>query len=95
MTSFTKTMGWKFSDFEKDVSWDLGCAARLLGQLVEICLWAKPFQLGLRMRGTFVGSGSWDFDSGPGSPAEELTEGDVGTVSIVKIVCLSLLVSKD
>ena len=36
------------------------------------------------------------FDSGPGSPAEALAVGDVGTVSIVKIVSLSLslLVSK-
>ena len=33
-------------------------------------------------------------DYGPGSSAGELTVGNVGTVSIVKIVCLSLLVSK-
>ena len=46
-----------FGDFEKDVSWDLtlgeaspagalGCAARLLGQLVEILTLVRAVQLG-------------------------------------------------
>ena len=57
--------------------------------------------------GDFEKDVSWDFDSGPGSPevSWDLTlsravqlggwlKDDVGTVSIVKIVSLSLLVSK-
>ena len=54
---------------------DYGMAAHLLGQWVEIQLWAWPVQLGLRDAPRVVGSD--------------------GTVSIVKIVCLSLLVSKN
>ena len=52
-----KRWAGEFGDFEKDVSWDLtlgeaspaggyGIAARLLGHLVEIWLWARPVQLG-------------------------------------------------
>ena len=49
---------------------------------------------GYGMHSTYVGSVSWDFDSGPGSPAGALAVGDVGTVSIVKIVSLSPRIEK-
>ena len=86
-------MGREIGDFEKDVSWDL-----TLGE-------ASPAG-GYGMRSAFVGSVSWDFDSEPGSPEVSwdfdwagqsswgLAVGDVGTVSIVKIVSLSPRIEK-
>ena len=70
------------SDGLRSVSWDLTRGETSLAR-------------GYGMRGAFVGSVSWDSTLGRGSPAEELTLGDVGSVSIVKIVCLSLLGSKE
>ena len=60
-------------------------------QLVEIWTWARPVQLGttgcaVRLLGQLV-------EIWLASSAEELTVGDVGTVSIVKIVCVSLSLS--
>ena len=93
MTSSPEAMGREFGDFEKDVSWDLtlggqsswgyGCAARLLGQLVEILdsgsgspevswdldSWRGQSSWGLRMRSAFIASESWDLTLGRASSA--------------------------
>ena len=51
MTSCPEAMGWKFGNFEKDVSWDL-----ILGE-------ASPAG-GYGIRSAFVGSESWDVTLG-------------------------------
>ena len=58
-------------------------------QLAEIRTKAKPVQLVYRMRCAFVGSVSWDSDSGPRVQLGNWLKGYVGTVSIVKN-CVSL-----
>ena len=76
MTSWPEAEAEILGDFEKNVSWDL-----TLGE-------ASPAG-GYGMRGAFIGPVSWDLTLSRNSPAGELTVGDVGTVSIVKIVSLS------
>ena len=61
------------------------------------CEWRHARKQGAEIFGDFWKRRQLRFDSGAGSPTGKLTAGDVGTVSIVKIVyhSLSLLVSKD
>ena len=81
MTSCQKAMGWEFWRFlKKAINWDLTMAE-------------ASWDLSL-------GEASWFLSLGDASPVgaygmRRAFVGSEGTVSIVKIVCLSLLVSKD
>ena len=71
MTSCPEARGWEFWWFlKKAVSWDLSLGETSwdwkLGEAGPVC--------GLRDARAFVGSVSWDSDSGPGCSAEELAE---------------------
>ena len=72
--------------FEKAVSWDLSLGEASwdlkLGEASPVC--------GQRDAHAFVGSVSWDSDCGPRVQVGSWQKSDVGTVSIVKIVCVSL-----
>ena len=91
MTSCPEARGWEFRWFlKKAVSWDL-----FLGEASWDLKMGKASPVyGLRDAHAFVGSVSWDSDSGPRVQLGTWLKDDVGTVSIVKIVCLPLLVSK-
>ena len=105
MTSCLEAMGWEFWWFlKKAVSWDLnlgeGNPAKSYGMggaFVGSVSWdsnlgeASPV-VGYGMRVCWV---SWDLTLGEGKPAGGRLKDDVGAVSIVKNVCLTLFVSKN
>ena len=91
MTSCPEARGGEFWWFlKKAVSWDLSLGEigwdSDLGEASPVVVYG--------MRCAFVGSVSWDSDSGPRVQLGSWLKGDVGTVSVVKIVCLSPRVEK-
>ena len=91
MTSSPEAMGWEFWwFFKKAVRWDLSLGETSWDSELGV---ASPVVV-YGMRGAFVGLVSWDTDSGPRVQLGSWLKGDVGTVSIVKIVSLSPRVEK-
>ena len=89
MTSCPEAMGWYFWWFWKEaVSWDL----TLDEASWDSDLGESSWDYGIRR--AFVGSVSWDSDSGPSVQLGSWLKNDVETAGIVKIVCLSPRIEK-